>query len=742
MPIQQGSAELLEAALWYAARGWPVFPCNTAKSPRTPHGFHDATCEQDTIRAWWERWPSASIGLPTGAVSGTVVVDVDTYRGGDESLHALFMGYAPFPETVQSLTGGGGIHYFFVHPGLRIPPSANKLGVGVDIRGDGGYVILPPSPHLSGRAYAWELSSHPEDMPLAPFPDWLSALLQAPAHQHRVRAGQPIVAGTRNDTLARLAGSMRRSGWSAAGILAALVEENAQHCQPPLPAQEVADIARSVARYAPDAPRDAASRGNGLPQARSAAAHTGEDTLPTTAYSDVFNGEMLVQRHGASLRYCQEWHAWYIWKSTHWVKDRQGEVLDFARETIAWLGHLALDTGNDKLLKHAVKSRADSTLQNMLHQAGTMHPIRTLPEEFDRYPWLINCPNGTVDLRSSILAPHDPTQLISKCTTTAYTSGAPCPRWLAFLSRIMGMPGPENPDDPASLMEAHAKEADRATAMIGYVQRLIGYTLVGVTQEKILPITWGTGDNGKSTFIEVIADVLGADYAMRTPVELFLAKRENAIPNDVARLKGVRFAYSSEPPQNRRLNESLIKELTGGDTVSARFMRGEFFTFRPECTLWLSTNLRPPTNDTGNALWNRIKLIPFTVTIPKEEQDRALRDSLLQEADGILSWAVRGCLDWQTNGLQEPEDVQMATAAYRSENDALGRFIEDQCILAMNVRVKAGDLYGGFKKWCDVNGERLVSAKALSMALKEKGFDSIRNNGIWYLGIRLTERTE
>lgn len=737
---------LLTAALEYAARGWPVFPCTIQKRPRVQHGFYEATTEPAAITAWWRQWPRASIGMPTGKVSGLVVLDVDIQKGGDDSLHELCLTYATIPSTVQSITGGGGIHYFFAHPGVHIPPSASQLGPGLDIRGDGGYVILPPSPHPSGRTYEWELSSLPGDVPFAPMPPWLRALIREHEQRESVRPGYPINQGKRNETLARLAGGMRRVGWSEAAILAALLNENAANCSPPLEEKEVKAIAHSIARYAPEPPKEPVQYQNGTSPTGDPQPETQEapetHALPLTPYSDVFNAEVLILRHGDILRFCKEWHAWYIWKQTHWVKDRQDEVFDFARESVKWLGHVGVDTENDKLMKHAVKSRADNALQNLLHQAGTMQ-VRRLPEQFDRHAWLLNCPNGVLDLRTGTLLAHDPSLLLTKCTNTPYDPEAPCPLWEQFLLEIMGADLTDDlPEDSAAQLEAKAEARRHAEAMVTFLQRAVGYSLVGSVQEKVLLIPWGTGDNGKSTFIETISDMIGPDYSLRAPTSLFLSKRENSIPNDVAQLKGIRFAFAAETPQDRRMDESLIKDLTGGDTVSARFMRGEFFNFRPECTLWLATNHKPLTKDTGNALWNRIKLIPFTVTIPKERQDRELREKLTQEAPGILAWAVRGCLDWQKTGLQEPEDVKVATATYRAENDIIGLFVEEVCLLDPNVRVKSSVLYEAFKKWCEENGERVPSQKSVSKSLKEKGFDLLRNNGSWFLGIGLMRRED
>lgn len=456
-----------------------------------------------------------------------------------------------------------------------------------------------------------------------------------------------------------------------------------------------------------------------------------------TAYSDVFNAETMIQCYGAKLRHCREWRSWYVWDGTTWRKDRDGRIMGFARETVKWLGTQAFERGDEQLGKHAIRSLSDRSLTAMLGQASTMEP-RRLPEDFDQHPWLLNCPNGTVDLRTARVAPNDPDLLITKCTAAPYDSESMCPTWEAFLWRIMGgSTGEDSPDDSEVELEARTEADDTARDLVAFLQRAIGYSLVGSTLEKILLIPYGAGDNGKSTFIETISGVLGPDYAMRTPTALFLSKGEHAIPNDVAQLKGIRFAYAAEAPQERRLDESLIKELTGGDTISARFMRGEFFSFQPECTLWMATNHKPQTRGTDQALWNRLKLVPFVAVIPPAEQDIHLREKLMEEAPGILAWAVRGCLAWQRQGLDTPQSIIDATSAYRQENDMMAQFLTDRCVRGPNYFVKSSQLYEAYKAWCEEMGERYPTQRAFSTSLKEKGFEIVKRNSMIVLDLGL-----
>jgi putative DNA primase/helicase len=246
---------------------------------------------------------------------------------------------------------------------------------------------------------------------------------------------------------------------------------------------------------------------------------------------------------------------------------------------------------------------------------------------------------------------------------------------------------------------------------------------------------YGSGANGKTTALETIRALLG-DYAARTPAETLLARHDNAIPNDVAKLKGARFVSASETDEGRRLAEAQIKDLTGGDTISARFMRAEWFDFKPECKVWLSTNHKPVVRGTDRAIWDRLKLIPFDVRIPESQQDKKLLAKLQSELPGILAWAVRGCLEWQSEGLGVPDEVKSATEAYRSEMDVLAAFISDCCTLDTNLYAQATTLYQAYKRWCEDNGEKPKSQRFFGANLAERNFDRRRSGEkgsyVWY----------
>jgi putative DNA primase/helicase len=445
-------------------------------------------------------------------------------------------------------------------------------------------------------------------------------------------------------------------------------------------------------------------------------------THPAGGYNltDLGNARRLVHRHGRNLRYCWLWRKWLVWDGKRWVKDDTGEVYRLAKETVSSIYQEAAAAPNDEarkeLGKHATRSEAGARIKEMVDLARSDVPV--MPDELDASPDLLNTESGTIDLRTGELREHRREDLITKIAPTTYRPDAAAPTWEAFLERVL--PGED---------------------LRAFVQRAVGYSATGDTSEQCIFINHGGGANGKSTFQEAIAAALG-DYAMRAPTEMLLAKRSDGVPNDVARLKGARFVSASETEEGRRLAESRIKDLTGQDTITARFMKAEWFDFAPTHKLWLSTNHKPEIRGTDAAIWRRIRLVPWAVTIPPAEQDKKLPIALRHELAGILAWVVRGCLLWRREGLQAPDEVRKATGEYRAEMDVLAGFLVECCELDTGHWEYAKDLYECYKRWCDENGERPEPQRKFGGRLGERGFQRDRGGsrgaGIWR-GVRLTE---
>jgi len=437
--------------------------------------------------------------------------------------------------------------------------------------------------------------------------------------------------------------------------------------------------------------------------------------------SELGNAERLVARHGKDIRYCHEWNKWLIWTGTHWQIDLTGEVERRAKETIRAIYSEAAEIEDEEkratLAKHAAKSETNRAISAMVELAKSEPGIPVLSDQLDSDIWLLNCKNGTLDLRTGELRPHDRKDYITKIIPVEYNPYADFVEWAKFLDRIM----------------------NGNRELISFLQRGVGYSLTGSTREQCLFMLYGSGANGKSTFLEAIAETL-ADYAQRTPTDTLLAKDTSGISNDIARLKGARFVVASEVEEGKRMAESLAKQMTGGEKMTARFMRAEYFEFMPHFKLWIGTNHKPVIRGTDHAIWRRIKLIPFNVTIPEPERDKELPNKLRKEKAGILNWAVMGCMDWLKDGLGEPEEVVKATGEYRSEMDVLTRFISDCCVTNTQKCTKSSELYRKYTEWSKDNGEFTLSQTKFSTRLQEKGFSKIRTSrGMVWEGIAIVD---
>lgn len=436
--------------------------------------------------------------------------------------------------------------------------------------------------------------------------------------------------------------------------------------------------------------------------------------------SDLGNAERLVARHGAGLRYCHNWGKWLVWDERRWVVDDTGAVRQMARQTVRSIyeeaSGAADETQRKAVAKWAMSSEAKTRIDAMVGLAEAELGIPVTPDKLDADPWLLNVLNGTIDLHSGELRGHQREELITKLAPVEYDPEASAPTWQTFLEHVQ-------PNEQVR----------------GFLKRSAGYSATGDTSEQCMFIDSGSGANGKSTYHEALHATLG-DYAMRTPAETLLAKRAGGVPNDIARLKGARLVTASETDEGRRLNESLIKDLTGQDTISARFMRAEWFDFTPTHKLHLATNHKPEIRGTDPAIWRRIRLIPWAVTIPPSKQDRRLPEKLKAERSGVLRWLVEGAREWAQEGLNAPDEVRLATNEYRADQDVLAAFLEDCCVVDHYETGFAGKLWKAWHRWCEENGETAGTQKRFGTKLKERGFkndrDGVTRRKVWY-GIAL-----
>ena len=437
--------------------------------------------------------------------------------------------------------------------------------------------------------------------------------------------------------------------------------------------------------------------------------------------TDMGNGCRFARRNLGEVLYVHPWgYRVYDDVSGVWRADA-GALMRLAKDTAKSIFREAADSVNsqsENLGKHAIRSQSSRALKAMLELAASEMPLRADPREFDADPMLLNAQNGIVDLATGQLRSHDPGQRMTKSAGAAYDPNAKCPVWLGHLSRIFA--GDEE--------------------MVDFVQRLLGYCLTGDTSEQIVSVWYGTGANGKSVTEEAVRLALG-DYATGADFRSFMVTKNDGPRNDLARLAGARFVTASEGGASEKLNEALIKQATGGEPLTVRFLHQEHFEYVPQFKLNLLTNHKPEILGTDLGIWRRIRLMPFTVTIPDAEQDRELPARLADELPGILAWMVRGCLAWRERGLDAPEAVRAATAGYRAEMDVIGTFLAECTTPDEMASVAAIAVHHAYQLWAKRSNERELSARRFNAALREhgvrlEGLDS-RTNRLLCWGLRL-----
>ena len=440
------------------------------------------------------------------------------------------------------------------------------------------------------------------------------------------------------------------------------------------------------------------------------------DPMPGEPMTELGYARRLVAAYGDRLRFVPAWKRWLVWDGTRWAHDTTGQAQRWMKVTARNLttDAYALEDEKDRKAALGTTRRGESSagVAGALTLAGTEAGIVAAPDDLDADPFLLNCANGTLDLRTGDLRPHEPGDLITKVTRAAYDPAAPGAAFTAFLERVQ----------PDPLMRS-------------FLARLIGHALEGRVTEHILPIFYGVGANGKSTLTTAAVDALG-DYAGPADADLLTARSFDAHPTSVADLCGMRLARLDEGDKGRQLGEGTVKRLTGGDRLKARRMREDPWSFDPSHTFLMLTNHKPVVTGTDEGIWRRIRLVPWDVTIPPEERDLNFADRLLPELDHILTWLIAGYADWKAHGLDEPAAVAAATAAYRGESDALGRFIAERC--ANHGECRSSELFAAWQKWCADESEECGTQTAFSNELTNRGYDKRRTDtGAWWKGIGL-----
>lgn len=444
--------------------------------------------------------------------------------------------------------------------------------------------------------------------------------------------------------------------------------------------------------------------------------------LSPQSYDDTGNAKRMMELFGDIIRYSYIHKKFYVYNGEKWEVDQSGKIRVLIDDMIEQMKYEKVpvaegvdeEDAKELFRKHIKRSRQNSSKKNL--EDELKHHVAIMPEDFDSDDMLMNVSNGYLDLSSGELKPHDKEKMFAKQANAEYSEKMTPDVWIDFLNDIF----------------------DHDSTLIHYLQKALGYSLTGSTKEQVMFILHGKGRNGKSIFVETISEIMG-DYAQNIRASSLMVKRNEGVNNDIATLQDARLVTSSEPNEGFRFDEGLVKQLTGGDRVTARFLYGEDFEFTPKFKIWVTTNHKPIVRGTDDGIWRRLVLIPFEVQIPADRVDKDLKYKLLREAPGILEWMLEGCRMWQRYGLQPPKRIAEASKEYRNEMDTLEHFITEECQRGEGYRAPAGELYTIYKKWADDTGEFKMNKNTFGKKMKEK-FESIKSSGrIHYQGIKIKE---
>ncbi|WP_432352680.1 phage/plasmid primase, P4 family [Sporosarcina sp. A2] len=432
--------------------------------------------------------------------------------------------------------------------------------------------------------------------------------------------------------------------------------------------------------------------------------------------TELGNAERIAYEYGHTIKYVGDM-GWLIWDGKRWRVDTKKEIERITNKVLRGL----YKSEDEMESKWARMCERRNIRMNSIKDLMPLVPGERT--DFDLHKYLFNVDNGILDLRTGKLQPHDRELNLTKITNVEYDKKAECPTWMKFLSQIF------------------KGDAD----LIEYMQRLVGYSLTGDISEQGMYFLVGGGSNGKSVFINTIKKVLG-DYGIQTSSETFIKRKSDGANNDIARLASSRFVSAVESEEGEKLQESLVKTITGGEPITARFLRQEFFEFLPEFKVFFTTNHKPVIGGLDEGIWRRVKIIPFNLSLKAHERDRKLEEKLTLEMPGILNWAIEGCLKWQKSGLQEPKVVAEATGAYKDDMDILAPFLNEACYIDEpkneTIQIEAKELYSVYNNWCFKAGERTVGNRTFYRMLETKGYGKTKGAGnkTFLTGITIKER--
>jgi putative DNA primase/helicase len=680
---RRASEIVLEAAVAYAARGWAPTPVHHRSKRPVLSSWQDLRLGPRELKAHFDR-PDVNVGIVLGSASGGLVdIDLD-----DLVAERIAPRLLPRTEAVFGRPSKPRSHYIYE---VKAPQRTSRLsaasGTIVEIRSNGGQTVFPPSTHESGEPIRWVDRDIPASV------EWEALELAIRRVAAATLLAKNWAEGRRHDLALCVGGAFAHAGWdlgSAEKFFAVVIEAASD----PEINDRMQTLRSSFAR------ESSGAEVTGLPtlirligedQALLFAkwldlGGTQQTLTPPDArtssfeLTDLGNAERFAEQHASEVLYCPDRGEWLVWNGRYWDRDL-GYIQILAGETARSIRDSIPSNAPPSLTKvHASwahVSQAASRLNAMTELARALPTVQVRAHELDRHLTLLNLENGTLDLQSGFLQPHDRHDFCTRMAPVEYDAEAVDEIWELFIQQTLQ----GDPD------------------VIAFVQRATGYCLCGSAEEEVFFLVHGPGGSGKSTYVESIRAVLG-DYGQSANPETFLARHGESVRNDIARMHGTRLVIATEMAEGRRLDAALIRQITGGDRVTARFLYKEYFEFVPQFKLWLVANDMPQLSAFDSGIWRRLVCIPFTQALSPEARDPGVKRHLLSDAgarSAILAWLLRGYQDWKRNGLQPPKRVLEATAAYRQGQDPLRDFFEERCRLEPRSQIEVCKLYEAYR---------------------------------------------
>lgn len=732
-----------------------VFPCKIDKTPYTQHGCKDATTDPAIIRKWWQIWPEAQVGIYCEP-SELIVFDfdnVDTYN------KLITENPDIFAHTLIVTTGRGGKHVYYQKPkGMTI--KTKSVGSkdecirglpGVDVRADkNGYVIAPGCRNKNGP-YIISQNLPPSTLP----PYWLLQLYDNEFIEgHGPRIDTKIVEvgpkkevtgdvigprywvekysreahkGNRNSTgnmLATQLNALCNSGDISRGEAESYMLEfqrNVDTRSDPYTEKEaLATLDYNFQRYSAKDPiqivEDSRKAKSGTVPPKEPEKESESEPIKAYNLTDLGNAERLRDMFKGEIKYCYKFGKWYVWNGQYWRMDEGDQIMSLAKRTVRQMLVEAADLDDlkerRKLTTHSLNSESNSRINAMISLAQSEVPITE--DKLNTHKYKINVKNGTLDLATRQLTPFNKEDYITKMANVKYVPDAPCHKFMEFLNLVF----------------------DNNQNIIEFLQKALGISLTGDCGEQVIYILWGTGNNGKTTLMSLINKILVlGQYADNIPSEsLMVNTHKDDKHNDLAKLPGIRFLTVSEGEEGGRLNESLIKQMSGNDPITCRFLFHEQFTYLPEFKVWFYTNHRPDIKEMDKAIWRRIMLIPFNVDVVAKVKAQGKPrisnyENILfdEEAPGIFNWMVEGWYKYKKEGLNPPPEVLAAVEEYKSSLDPIQRWMEEECLKFephnKNYKTLFSSIISSYNSWAERNAETMFKAKTFGKRLDDKGFE-------------------